>query len=93
MKRMIVGVFVGLMALVLAGCQGGNMGDDSTGSTNVSNTTTYNVADGGKVVIFDNEGDITGCYDLDLNGSECNVETHFESTYEVNYTEDQDEEI
>lgn len=67
-----------MMLIMMTGCESGI---DTSETSNSS--TTYNVADGGKVVIFDVEGDVTGCYDLDLNGSECTVETNFEGTYEL----------
>lgn len=77
-KTLILGLIS--TALLASACSTTGAGD--TEDNRAEATTTYNVADGGKVVIFGNNGDVTGCFDLDLNGSECNVETVFEGIYE-----------
>ena len=81
MKKIAISLMV---TLALVGCSSTGVGDTADNRvasvTNVE--TNYNVAEGGSVVIFNNDGDVTGCYDLDMNGSECTVETTFEGLYE-----------
>ena len=81
MKKFLM---LSLCAAALVGCSSTGVGDtqDNRVASVTNVETTYNVAEGGKVVIFNNDGDVTGCYDLDLNGSECAVEVIYEGVYE-----------